>query len=482
VERSRQNAISLSFVTFLILPAILVSVPQLFDQKAHADGIFRHEIAANISGRDAKLVVQVNPPVLTSETIQDAFVQFRLFDANTNVTVPHTTYEITVTKGITDTNAKPILSDFFHSHDGLLTLKVQPQEGDLTIFGTRDDFQKAWVADPGGTVNIRGPLLLNGGLYHFNISIFGIDFDTNIFPPGEEPEFDSWLSIGDIFHETVEYRDQSYNTTIISYYDKINDFSFDAEKQQFSWAMPFDWDVERIRGTEIFVHEEVQMPKSLAGIGDATSFAATVNGNPISGRMLAIDPYSSEKDLTLHYLVNKNDIINMAGKVSEGTSEMTFTLAPATGENAQTTGEMLTDSGSVNVLAEWTPSQLNAGTDSTLTLSFSDGFSGQKITGDVSYNLRILDHNGTQVYTKSDLVAKAGTGTQTINFPNNENYRMEVEITGIMQDGQSDQTRNGIARGTVVVPEFPAHALIAVMSVIGAVIMAQRFASKMPGL
>ncbi|MEW6604742.1 MAG: hypothetical protein AB1351_08655, partial [Thermoproteota archaeon] len=250
-----------------------------------------------------------------------------------------------------------------------------------------------------------------------------------------------------------------------------------------SWSMPFDWNVSRIQDTNIFVHEEVKIPKSLTGLGDAASFAATVNDNPISGRMLAIDPYSSEEDLTLHYLVNKNDIVNMAGQVPDGSTEMIFTLAPATGENAQTTGEMLTDSGNVNVLVEWTPSQLSAGTDSSLKLAFSDGFTGQRITSDVNYNLRIFDRNGTQVYSQSDLVAQGGVGTHTIDFPNNEDYRMEVEITGIVTDGNGvDMTRNGIARGIVVVPEFPTGALIAVAGVIGAVIVAQRFARKMPGV
>ncbi len=247
--------------------------------------------------------------------------------------------------------------------------------------------------------------------------------------------------------------------------------------------MPFDWNVSRIESTNIFVHEEVRIPKSLAGIGDAVSFAATVNGQPISGSKLAVDPFSLEDDLTLHYLINKGDIINMVQDVPEDTHEMTFTLAPATGENAQTVGEMLTDSGNLKVLTEWTPSQLSAGTESTLKLAFSDGFSGQRITGNVDYDLRITNLNGTQVYSKSDLVAEGGTDTQTIDFPRNENYRIEVEITGIATVGQPvDQTRNGVARGIVVVPEFPAGALVAVAGVIGAVIAAQRFARKTPGL
>jgi hypothetical protein len=131
---------------------------------------------------------------------------------------------------------------------------------------------------------------------------------------------------------------------------------------------------------------------------------------------------------------------------------MIFTLAPATGQAAQTTGEILTDTGNINVVLQWAPDQLNANTQSTLTLSFHDGFSGERIADDVNYNLRILDNNGSQVYSQTGLVAEGGTGTQTIDFPANENYRMEVEVTGIARDGQSiDQTRNGIARGIVVV-------------------------------
>ncbi|HZA70115.1 MAG TPA: hypothetical protein VE548_10485, partial [Nitrososphaeraceae archaeon] len=65
-----------------------------------------------------------------------------------------------------------------------LTIKVDPTEtGQLQLFGTRDPFQNALLADPGGTVNVRGPILTDGGLYHIQINIFGIDNDRNIFLP-----------------------------------------------------------------------------------------------------------------------------------------------------------------------------------------------------------------------------------------------------------------------------------------------------------
>jgi hypothetical protein len=478
VKAGRQKILAFTFSAFLALSILAIGVPS---EKAFADGLTVETFSASLGGREAELLVMVNPPILTDANREDAYMLLRLYDANNNQTIQYTSFIITVEKGV-GANAEEIFTDVFHTESGLLRLKVQPSEGEVQFFGTREQFLNAWVADPGGTVNIRGPMFLEGGIYHLRIDILGIDSIREIFPPDQIPRFDSWLSVGDIFTESVEYQGQPYNTTIISYYDEVQDFNFDAAEQQFSWSMPFDWNVSRIEGTNIFVHEEVKIPKSLPGIGDATSFAATVSGNPISGRMLAVDPFSSEQDLTLHYLVNKNDIFSMAGKVPEGASEMTFTLAPATGDNAQTTGEMLTDSGNVNILVEWTPSQLSAGTDSTLMLAFSDGFTGQRIAGDVSYDLRIFDLNHTQVYTQSDLVARGGTGTQTIDFPSDENYRMEVEITGIMQDGQPvDQTRNGIARGIVIVPEFPIGVMLAIAGVIGAVIAVRRPARKMPG-
>lgn len=405
---------------------------------------------------------------------------FRLYDANNNQTIKYTTFFISVEKGIGDDAVTVMQPTLFHTESGLLRLKVQPAEGDLQIFGTQEQFLNAWVADPGGTVNIRGPIFLEGGIYHFRIEIFGVDNIRNIFADDDIPNFDSWLSVGDVFTKQVQYNGQAYDTTIISYYDQVDDFNFDAQNQTFVWSMPFDWNVSRLEQTSVYVHEEVQIPKSMAGVGDATSFAATVNGKPISGRMLVIDPFTSETELTLHYLLNKNDIIRMASNVPDDASQMAFTLAPSTEANIQTSGEMSTDTGGINVAAEWTPSQLNADTESTLKLDFSDGFSGDRLDADVIYDLRILDSEGNEVYSQSDLTAEDGTSTQTIDFPSNENYRIEIVVKGLVRDGQPiDTTRNGIARGIVVVPEFPTGAIVAaVAGVLGAVLLLQRFARK----
>ena len=449
-----------SYFAFAAALAILSIIAVTFpNSKAFGDGLTMETFSATLGDRNANLLVQVNPPILTDASRNDAYILFRLYDANNNQTIKYSTFFISIEKGVGENATTIMPPTLFHTESGLLRLKVQPAEGDLKILGNQEQFLNAWVADPGGTVNIQGPLFLEGGIYHLKVEIFGVDSIRNIFADEDIPKFDSWLSVGDVFTQNVDYRGQPYNTTVISYYDRVRDFSFDSSNETFRWSMPFDWNVSRIKDTNIFVHEEVRIPKSLPGIGDSSSFAAAVNGKQISGRMLAVDPYSSQQQVTLHYLINKNDIIGMASGVPQGDSAMTFTLAPSTGQNMQTTGEILTDTGNINVALDWSPDQLNANTESTLTLGFLDGFSGNRIADNVNYNIGVLDNNGSQVYNQTGLVAEGGTDTQTIDFPANENYRMEIQVTGIAKDGQSiDQTRNGIARGTVVVPEFSAGA------------------------
>ena len=472
-----QQVLAFALAAFLISSIIANAFP---GQKAFADGLTSETFTATLSGRNAELLVKVNPPVLTDATREDAYMLFRLYDANNNQTIKYTTLFISVEKGVGDDAVTVMPPTLFHTESGLLRLKVEPAEGDLQIFGTQEQFLNAWVADPGGTINIRGPIFLEGGIYHFRIEIFGVDSIRNIFADQDIPKFDSWLSVGDVFTKQVQYNGQAYNTTIISYYDQVGDFNFDAQDQTFRWSMPFDWNVSRLEQTSVYVHEEVRIPKSMAGVGDATSFAATVNSEPLSGRMLVIDPFTSETELTLHYLLNKNDIVRMASNVPDNASQMAFTLAPSTEATMQTSGEMSTDTGGINVAAHWTPSQLNADTESTLKLDFSDAFSGGRLDADVIYDLRILDSEGNEVYSQSDLTAKDGTSTQTIDFPNNENYRIEIVVKGLVRDGQPiDTTRNGVARGIVVVPEFPTGAIVAaVAGVLGAVLLLQRFARK----
>lgn len=468
VQAGKRRVFALAFAAVLVVPIIA-------SQRAYADGLFQENLPpASLGDREASLFVKINPPILTTETQQDAFMQFRLFNVQNNETIKFTTFVITVTKG-TDPDTDPLLRDVFHTESGLLTLKIQPQEGEVQILATQEPYLNAWQADPGGTINIKGPVLLEGGLYHFKIELLTVDNIRNLFNPDDAPVFDTYLSVGDITTQDIQSGGQHYPTTVISYYDKVDDFNFDSESSTFSWSMPFDWDVERLQSAaNIFVHQEVRIPKSFAGVGDSVAFSGAVNDKQIAQRMLALDPFSSETDLTLHFLITKNDVLAMAQDVPAGTDTMTFAFAPTSAEE-QTSGEIATDTGGMHVLLQWNPSQLGANTESTLNLEFVDAFAGSKITDDVVYDIRVFDDAGTEVFAEADQTAEGGKAQHAMTFPQDQNYRVEVTVKALVKDGQApDTTRSGIARGIVIVPEFPAGAVLAAAGALGAIVAAQR--------
>ena|SRR5215210_2596117 len=113
------------------------------------------------------------------------------------------------------------MRDLFQSSQGPLKLKINPTASEtVNVFGSTEPFLGGWTSQT-GEITISGPLLLEGGLYHFTIEIFGIDNPRNIFKPDSAPKFDSWLSVGDVSKQDITDNGKNYNITLISYYDRI---------------------------------------------------------------------------------------------------------------------------------------------------------------------------------------------------------------------------------------------------------------------
>jgi hypothetical protein len=184
----------------------------------------------------------------------------------------------------------------------------------------------------------------------------------------------------------------------------------------------------------------------------------------------------------VHYLVNKNDIIKLAQayngnhtknvatttgtgagagsapKSENTTGSMNFALTPFTGvTQISTSSDIPTNTGSIHAALSWSPNPLAPNTQSTLHISFYDPTGTAPLTNtNVKYNLIIYDKNNHPVITKQNLLATNAAGTETIVFPAAQIYHMQVQITGLFKPGLTpDFTRNGVATGYVVVPEFP---------------------------
>jgi len=151
---------------------------------------------------------------------------------------------------------------------------------------------------------------------------------------------------------------------------------------------------------------------------------------------------------------------------------MNFALTPFTGvTQISTSSDIPTNTGSIHAALSWSPNPLAPNTQSTLHISFYD----PPLTNtNVKYNLIIYDKNNHPVITKQNLLATNAAGTETIVFPAAQIYHMQVQITGLVKPGQTpDFTRNGVATGYVVVPEFTGASLIMAL-MIGMMLLIRR--------
>ena len=87
------------FVTIIFILFVLF-VTQYIYQKVYADGLTQENLPpASVGNRQASLFVKDQSTYFDYDNRQDAYMQFRLFDANNNETIQHVTYQIEVTKG-----------------------------------------------------------------------------------------------------------------------------------------------------------------------------------------------------------------------------------------------------------------------------------------------------------------------------------------------------------------------------------------------
>jgi hypothetical protein len=137
---------------------------------------------------------------------------------------------------------------------------------------------------------------------------------------------------------------------------------------------------------------------------------------------------------------------------------MNFVLTPlSTTTQISTSSDLVTNTGGIHAAVSWSPNPLMPKTQSTVKISFYDPITTTPLSGNnINYDMIILDKNGHAVITKPNLLAKNANDTQTVTFPAKDIYQVQLQIKGLVKPGQTpDFTRNGIARGYVVVPEFP---------------------------
>ena len=338
---------SFFFIGLLISSTVFSSILlTVWTKPALGDGLTQEQLTASLGNRKADLLIKMIPPVVTTETLQNGqkpVVEFRLFDSNTNKSFSHVTYYIIIEK-----DGKRLLADLFHDHNGDLRIQINPSNSSqVSISGQQDPLLGAYIGTSDSPVVASGPVFINGGLYHFIVRIATVDSDSTLLPDSQEPIYDSWLSIGNTVNQQIDLNGKQIPIKVISYYDKLNSFTFDAKNMQMQFNMPFNWNVSRINNTNIFVHEEVYVPNPTPFTANK-SFAGTVNGIDVS-KDLMLDNSNPNRDV-IHVMIPKNDLVGIADQVNKNTQAsnglMKFTLQPAKGPMSSMSGSMSSMSGS----------------------------------------------------------------------------------------------------------------------------------------
>lgn len=228
----------------------------------------------------------------------------------------------------------------------------------ITINGQLDPILLSYTGDMEHPVSATGPIFAEGGLYHFIVTVETVDFDRTFLPIDKQPVYEGWLSVGYTLDKNLQINGVSYPIDAISYYDALKNFNYDSSNNALKFAMPFDWNLDRLEKVNLYVHEEVSIPNPspLAAKG----YKSSVNNIDLPPNLIMIDRTNSSKDV-VHIMLTKPTVMDIAQKVVENsnnssknsknnqnmTNEMKFTLSPS--KTAVNPGAMIMNNNSTNI-------------------------------------------------------------------------------------------------------------------------------------
>jgi hypothetical protein len=309
-----------------------------FTAKAYGHGLSKDEsFPIDISGRQIAIEGLIEPSFLNESDDQQPKLAIRIFDKKTNETISDINLRIIVTF-----KNQTILDQQFHSLDGIVSANLIPVRDSITHEITskepqqhlsQNDLVQVSLTNP---VTIKSKLLSDGGLYDIAIILEktskGIQIDS-------DKKINLFISIGKTFPFVIQESgdSRSNNNTdngnvtlqVKTFYDEIQNFSFNGENSKISFKMPFNWDLNYVNQI-LTVHEEIVVPKSYTPLSKVSSFIGTVNGMKIPPNTILIDDYSDKNNRIVHVVITTFKLKEYAKQIAEegGNSYAIFELEP----------------------------------------------------------------------------------------------------------------------------------------------------------
>ena len=356
-----------------------------------------------------KVKLETNPSILEGNENQ---INFDITTINDDIqkTVSGVEYKIEIFDGqgnlILDFNA-------FSPDEKLETIIVPNKNLNFSGEITEND---SWLGSNQSPLTIEAPLFLQGGLVDVNITILSID---SIPVSGNETTFQILFTMGEFIPFSTEIDDMTHDLMFATYFDKIEEFSYDSKNKKLTAQMPFNWDKEFIESIP-FVHAEYYIPKTV-DIFNNYEILLSVNNISYFG---TIDR-SGDKEIVVHFLLSSKKLLNLFDEASSNQNDkMFFGIESGKARDVQKKDASLEAGDKVIQLSseeDWkfhlllTPKgQITPGNDITLHIEFHDPITNTIITQNV-YDLDIF-LNGKIIESKKGLEAYDGTDSVKVNF------------------------------------------------------------------
>ena len=111
-----------------------------------------------------------------------------------------------------------------------------------------------------------------------------------------------------------------------TYFDQIDEFSYDQNTKEVEFSFPFDWNQETIDQTSV-IHEEIFIPKLFGGLL-VSSFTASLNGIQLPESAINIDDFSSENRI-VHIVVSQNELQGFFSDHQFDTNKIIIKIKPS---------------------------------------------------------------------------------------------------------------------------------------------------------
>ncbi len=387
-------------------------------------------IIINLNGQQVGIDTKLFPLDVTLGDFEDVTLSVKVYDVLTEKSFKDVTYFIEIWR-----DESLLARGLFFDYDGELKVKIQPVVGCENVkkfkctkfFGAQEPISGGYY-DLAGTPVIKGPILIEGGIYTFKIEIIGATgVTTQLANPIKIQEQFS-ASQEQIFDITTTH--DEFSITTKTYYELIDNFTFEEDKNSISFDMPFDWNPNVINHTK-FVHQEIRVPKFINAYTENTSFQGNIDGIDLSEKAVILDPYSYDNYNVLHFIVGNSDLTLINDKLGlehNNKENIEFTITPKETSGISSVIVELDSGAKVSVLV--TENFI----DTTNSVKFTFFDQSGKLLKNVRYGYEILrDDNVIFTNIGSDLnkigiLSVDGIDIQNIDFKDSDNYQIKLVL------------------------------------------------------